>query len=68
MTENSTAEQAVTAEPKRRGRPPGVAGPRLPADQQTKPRSVRLNDTRWDRLKLLGSDWLESAIDKAHLP
>jgi hypothetical protein len=43
----------------------------LPPEEQTKPRSVRLNDTRWDKLKALnsnGSDWLNRAIDKAKIP
>lgn len=33
------------------------------ATEATKPRSVRLNDARWARLKLLGREWLERAID-----
>lgn len=37
----------------------------LPADQQTKPRSVRLTEARWAKLKLLGSEWLAKQIDKA---
>lgn len=40
----------------------------LPPDQATKPRSVRLNDERWAKLKLLGTQWLEARIDKAKLP
>lgn len=40
----------------------------LPPEEQTKPRSVRLNETRWDKLKKLGSEWLNQAIDKAKLP
>lgn len=39
----------------------------LPPDQVTKPRSVRLNDERWAKLKLLGMKWLEARIDKAKL-
>lgn len=42
-----------------RGRPP------KPANQQTKPYSVRLNAARIEKLKLLGSDWLNRAIDRA---
>lgn len=47
-------------QPKRRGRPPVLSE----ADQ-TKPRSVRLDDARWAKLKVLGRDWLEQAIDRA---
>ena len=36
-----------------------------PPEEQTKPRSVRLNDARWEKLKRLGSEWLSKAIDKA---
>lgn len=50
-------------QPKRRGRPPV-----LQPEQQTKPRSVRLSDARWEKLKLLGSDWLAQAIDRAKAP
>lgn len=42
---------------------PGPA--RLPADQRTKARSIRLNDSRWKLLKALGREWLERMIDKA---
>lgn len=44
-------------------RPPGR--PSLPADEQTKPRSIRLTDARWEKLKRLKSEWLNKAIDKA---
>lgn len=44
-----------------RGRPP------KPADQQTKPYSVRLTDARIAKLKALGSDWLNRAIDRAKI-
>lgn len=44
------------------GRPP------LPYDQQTRPRSVRLNDARWEKLKRLGTDWLARQIDRAPEP
>lgn len=56
--------------PKRpRGRPKGSGtGPVLPPEERTKPRSVRLNDARWERLKALGSDWLAGAIDAAADP
>ena len=52
-------------QPKRRGRPPGSGGPRLAPEDATKPRSVRLTDARWEKLKRLGSDWLGAAIDRA---
>lgn len=60
---NLTAEQA--ASPRRRGRPEGSGGPRLSPDEATKPRSMRLNDTRWARLQALGREWLERQIDRA---
>lgn len=47
-------------QPRRRGRPTVLSE----ADQ-TKPRSVRLDDARWAKLKVLGRDWLERAIDRA---
>jgi hypothetical protein len=50
---------------KRRGRPPGSTGPRLAPEDATKPRSVRLNDARWEKLKRLGTDWLARQIDRA---
>jgi hypothetical protein len=34
----------------------------------TKPRSVRLNDARWEKLKRLGAEWLAKQIDKAKEP
>lgn len=40
----------------------------LPAEEATKPRSVRLNDARWDKLKRLGMAWLEKQVDKAKEP
>jgi uncharacterized protein (DUF4415 family) len=41
--------------------------PTLPPEQRTtKPvRSIRLDDARWERLKELGTGWLEKAIDRA---
>ena len=51
-------EIEVTQKPTR-GRPP------KPANQQTKPYSVRLTAARIEKLKLLGSDWLNRAIDRA---
>ena len=47
------------------GRPPGSV---TPTADQTKPRSVRLNDARWDKLKQLGVLWLERRIDEAISP
>jgi len=42
--------------------------PNAPEDQ-TKPRSIRLNDVRWAKLKrLIKAGWLANAIDKAKLP
>lgn len=40
----------------------------LPPEEQTKPRSVRLTDARWEKLKRLKSEWLNKAIDKAKEP
>lgn len=40
----------------------------LPAEEATKPRSVRLNDVRWEKLKRLGAEWLARQIDKAKEP
>jgi hypothetical protein len=43
----------------------------LPPDEQTKPRSIRLNDARWEKLKRLNKadpEWLEKRIDKAKDP
>lgn len=47
--------------PKRRGRPPVLSDA-----EQTKPRSIRLDDARWSKLKALGREWLERQIDRAH--
>lgn len=55
-------------QPKRRGRPPGSSGPRLAPEDATKPRSVRLNEARWEKIQRLGRDWLEAAIDRAREP
>lgn len=51
-----TAEQAA---PKRMGRPP------LPAGERKANRSVRLSDEHWAKLRALGTDWLERALDRA---
>lgn len=55
----------MSKELKRKGRPPGSAAP---LEEQRKARSIRLNDARWEKLKLLGADWLEKAIDRAKNP
>lgn len=39
----------------------------LPPEEATKPRSIRLNDARWAKLRRLGSDWLARAIDRARV-
>lgn len=52
----------MSTQPKRMGRPP------LPPDAQRsdkRPRSVRLSDEQWHKLKRLGTDWLEREIDRA---
>ena len=40
----------------------------LPPEEKTQPHSVRHTDARWDKLKKLGSEWLNKRIDKAKLP
>lgn len=40
----------------------------MPTEEATKPRSVRLNDARWEKLKRLGAEWLAKQIDKAKEP
>jgi hypothetical protein len=42
------------------------ASVRLPEDQ-TRPRSIRLNEARWEKLKALGMGWLARAIDRARI-
>lgn len=44
---------------------PKVGRPELPPNEKTRPRSIRLNDGRWDKLQRLGREWLERAIDRA---
>ena len=45
---------------------PAKRGPKpRPPEDGTKPRSVRLNDARWEKLKSLGRKWLERVIDTA---
>jgi len=46
-------------------RPPGR--PAAPAAESRRVRAVRLNDARWEKLRRLGSEWLERAIDRARL-
>lgn len=45
----------------RRARPGRM--PALTVDQRTKPRTIRLNDARWEKLKSLGAQWLEQKLD-----
>ena len=49
-------------EPRPQGRPA------LPPAQKTRPYSVRLTEARIEKLKLLGTPWLNKAIDKAKDP
>jgi len=51
----------MTEQKRPRGRPPLAPEKRSDA----KPRSVRLSEARWAKLKSLGTDWLERQIDKA---
>ena len=46
-------------------RPPGR--PAAPAEEARRVRAVRLNDERWAKLRRLGSEWLERAIDRARV-
>lgn len=39
--------------------------PVMPEGETGSPRTVRLNEERWEKFKLLGRDWLEKAIDRA---
>ena len=47
---------------------PKIGRPELPPEEKTRPRSMRLNDERWDKLQRLGREWLERAIDRAKVP
>ena len=60
----------MKAEPsaQRGGKRDGAGRKALPPEEATKPRSVRLNDARWDKLKRLGTDWLARQIDRAKEP
>lgn len=44
---------------------PKLGRPPLPDGETGSPRTVRLNEERWEKLKLLGRDWLEKTIDRA---
>lgn len=46
---------------------PKLGRPVLPEGETGSPRSVRLNEDRWEKLKLLGRDWLEKSIDRAKI-
>lgn len=54
---------------KRRGRPPGITGPRLPADQRASVHlRARLTPAHAAKFAALGGvDWLRRAIDRARL-
>lgn len=49
----------------RKEKKPALGRPPLPEGMTGSPRTVRLNDERWEKLKLLGRGWLEKAIDRA---
>jgi uncharacterized protein (DUF4415 family) len=66
MSHLMTDAEIAAAERAEQKRPPGR--PPLPPEEHTKPRSVRLNDARWEKLKRLGTGWLERAIDRAKEP
>lgn len=56
----------MTDHPKR---PPGR--PPLPPEQRrgvTPTRTIRLDAGRWEKLRALGREWLERAIDRAKVP
>lgn len=52
----------VVPEGKKRGRPA------MPTELKGRVRTVRLTDERWEKLRRLGSQWLNNAIDKARPP
>ena len=60
-----SGEQDIATLPRPPGRP---RGSKIKAKDQRKPRSIRLNDSRWGKLQRLGSAWLEGAIDRAKEP
>ena len=47
---------------RRRGRPA------LPPDEKGVGNTIRLTPSRWAKLRRLGTDWLNKAIDKAKEP
>lgn len=53
------------SEPKKRGRP-AVPDERKAATLKP-PRTIRLDDARWAKLRTLGTAWLEQQIDKVRL-
>lgn len=55
----------MATKPKSKQKKPVRGRPILPEGETGSPRSVRLNDERWEKLKLLGREWLEKAIDRA---
>ena len=42
--------------------------PVLPPEEKGVTSSIRLTPGRWEKLRLLGRDWLNKAIDRAKLP
>lgn len=40
----------------------------LPPEEKAIPGSVRLTPARWQKLRRLGSEWLNRVIDRAKLP
>lgn len=49
-------------------RRPRPGRPQLSPEQKPSSRSIQLNDARWKKLKELGSDWLDQAIDRVEQP
>lgn len=55
--------------PKRRGRPKGSGGPRLSAEEKGEVTTIRVAGAeRRAKLRRLGREWLEQAIDRAREP
>jgi len=54
---------------KRRGRPPGITGPRLPADQRASvPLRARLTPAHAAKYEALGGvEWLRRMLDRARV-
>lgn len=40
-----------------------TCAPALDVDQRSKPRTIQLNDARWEKLQALGTEWLERTLD-----